>query len=90
MEETLFSLNNLKSMEVIDFNKGKKLGFIADVKIDCDDNKILSIIIPEEKTSWFGKTEDIEISWENVVKVGMDIILVKVENDNKYDMDKYM
>lgn len=90
MEETLFSLNNLKSMEVIDFNKGKKLGFIVDVKIDCDDNKILSIIIPEEKTSWFGKTEDIEIPWENVVKVGMDIILVKVEKDNKYDIDKYM
>lgn len=90
MEEILFSLNNLKSMEVIDFNKGKKLGFIVDVKIDCDDNKILSIIIPEEKTSWFGKSEDIEIPWENVVKVGIDIILVKVEKDNKYDMDKYM
>ena len=90
MEETLFSLNNLKNMEVIDFNKGKKLGFIADVKIDCDDNKILSIIIPEEKTSWFGKAEDIEIHWENVVKVGVDVILVRIEKDSKYDIDKYM
>ncbi|MDO4534788.1 MAG: YlmC/YmxH family sporulation protein [Clostridium perfringens] len=90
MEETLFSLNNLRNMEVIDFNKGKKLGFIVDVKIDCDDNKILSILIPEEKTSWFGKAEDIEIPWENVIKVGIDVILVRVEKDNKYDMDKYM
>ncbi len=90
MEETLFSLNNLRNMEVIDFNKGKKLGFIVDVKIDCDDNKILSIIIPEEKTSWFGKAEDIEIPWENVIKVGIDVILVRIEKDNKYDIDKYM
>ncbi len=90
MEETLFSLNNLRSMEVIDFNKGRKLGHIIDVKIDCDLNKILSIIIPEEKTSWFGKTSDIEILWENVIKVGLDVILVKVEKDNKYDIDKYM
>ena len=90
MEEMLFSLNNLRSMEVIDFNKGKKLGHIIDVKIDSDLNKILSIIIQEEKTSWFGKSEDIEILWENVIKVGIDVILVKVENDNRYDVDKYM
>ena len=90
MEEMLFSLNNLRSMEVIDFNKGKKLGHIIDVKIDSDLNKILSIIIQEEKTSWFGKSEDIEILWENVIKVGIDVILVKVENDNKYDVEKYM
>lgn len=90
MEEMLFSLNNLRSMEVIDFNKGKKLGHIIDVKIDSDLNKILSIIIPEEKTSWFGKSEDIEILWENVIKVGIDVVLVKVENDNRYDVDKYM
>ena len=78
MEEMLFSLNNLRSMEVIDFNKGKKLGHIIDVKIDSDLNKILSIIIPEEKTSWFVKSEDIEIIWEKVIKVGIDVILVKL------------
>ena len=44
MEEMLFSLNNLRSMAVIDFNKGKKLGHIIDVKIDSDLYKILSIL----------------------------------------------
>ena len=32
MEENLFSLNNLRAMEVIDVSEGKKLGLIADVK----------------------------------------------------------
>lgn len=90
MEETLFSLNNLRAMEVIDIAQGKKLGYISDVKIDCDDNRILSIIIPEEKTSWFAKTEDVEILWGDVVKVGQDVILVNGINNSNTNFDKYM
>lgn len=90
MEETLFSLNNLRAMEVIDIKEGKKLGYITDVKIDCDNNRILSIIIPEEKTSWFGKTDDIEIPWQDVVKVGLDVILVDIKESITKEIDKYV
>lgn len=91
MEETLFSLNNLRSMEVIDVKQGKKLGFISDVKIDCDENRILSIIIPEEKSSWFSKSEDIEIAWSDVSIVGIDVILVNANLDSiTEDEKKYM
>lgn len=75
-EEQLFSLKELRSLEVIDINEGRKLGFIIDVKIDCDDYKILSLVMPMEKNSWFAKQEVIEIDWEYVVKVGADCILV--------------
>lgn len=75
-EEQLFSLKELRSLEVIDINEGRKLGFIIDVKLDCDDYKILSLIMPTEKNSWFAKQEVIEIDWEYVVKVGVDCILV--------------
>lgn len=90
MEETLFSLNNLRAMEVIDITQGKKLGYISDVKIDCDDNRILSIIIPEEKSSWFAKSEDVEILWGDVVKVGQDVILVNGEIKANTEFEKYM
>lgn len=90
MEETLFSLNNLRAMEVIDIKEGKKLGYITDVKIDCDNNRILSIIIPEEKTSWFGKADDIEIPWQDVAKVGLDVILVDVKESITKEIDKYV
>ncbi|MGL5634886.1 MAG: YlmC/YmxH family sporulation protein [Sarcina sp.] len=79
MEERLFSLKDLKNLEVIDINEGRKLGYIIDVKLDCDDCKVLSIIIPVEKSSWFGKQEVIEINWEDVLKVGVECILVNLK-----------
>lgn len=90
MEESLFSLNNLKAMEVIDISEGKRLGLISDVKIDCDDNRILSIIIPGEKTSFFSKSEDIEIDWSDVYKVGADVILIDSRGKNILDVQKYI
>lgn len=90
MEESLFSLNNLRAMEVIDINEGKRLGLIGDVKIDCDDNRILSIIIPGEKISFFSKSEDIEIDWDDVYKVGTDVILIDSKGKNILDVQKYI
>lgn len=90
MEESLFSLNNLRSMEVIDISEGKRIGSISDVKIDCDDNRILSIIIPGEKTSFFSKSEDIEIDWSDVYKVGADFILIDSRGKNILDVQKYI
>ena len=90
MEENLFCLNNLRAMEVIDVSEGKKLGLISDVKIDCDDNRILSIIIPGEKTSFFSKSEDIEIEWSDVYKVGVDVILIDSKGKNILDVQKYI
>lgn len=75
-EKSLHSLGNLRSMEIIDINTGAKLGFIKDLKIDCDESKIISIILPSHRTSWFGKNDDIEIPWENVKKIGVDVVLV--------------
>lgn len=76
MEGTLFSIQNMKTMEVIDVSSGARIGYIKDFKIDCDNHKIISIILPPSTISWFGKSNDIEIPWEKVKKVGIDIILV--------------
>lgn len=77
----LYSINNLKPMEVIDINTGSRLGYIRDLVVDCDEYKIISLIIPREKTSWFSKKNDIEIKWEDIVKIGTDVILVKIDEN---------
>ena len=85
METTMYSINNLKSMEIIDIKLGVKLGFAKDIKINCDENRIESILIPMQKSSFFGKMELIEIPWEDIIKIGLDVVLVdtkgKLEND---------
>ncbi|OAA82698.1 YlmC/YmxH family sporulation protein [Clostridium ljungdahlii] len=82
LEGDLFSLTNLRNMEIIDINTGAKLGFIKDLKINCEEHKIISIILPSQtfKISLFGKNEDIEIPWGNVKKIGVDVILVDGKN----------
>ncbi|MBU3158576.1 YlmC/YmxH family sporulation protein [Clostridium frigoris] len=76
MENLMFAINNLRQMEIIDINSGSKMGYIKDLKVDCDDYKIISILMPTQKSSWFNKNNSIEIPWEKVKKVGIDVILV--------------
>lgn len=76
----MYAINSLKMMEVIDINSGSKLGYIKDLKIDCDVYRVISIVLPShEKSGWFNKSSDIEIPWENIRKIGVDVILVDGE-----------
>jgi YlmC/YmxH family sporulation protein len=80
MEMSMHSINNLRMMEVIDIITGAKLGYIRDIKIDCDEHKIVSLLLPFQKVSWFSKMDSIEIPWSKVKKVGVDVILVEADN----------
>lgn len=79
MENSMYSINNLRTMEVIDLNTGTKIGFIRDLKVDCSEYKIVSLIIPSQKINWFSKSDAIEIPWDKVKKIGVDVILVEAE-----------
>jgi YlmC/YmxH family sporulation protein len=76
MEVSMHSIGNIRSMEVIDITTGVKLGFIKDFKIDCENYKIISILLPNQKISWFSKNDSIEIPWSKVTKIGIDVILI--------------
>ncbi|MCR1935457.1 YlmC/YmxH family sporulation protein [Clostridium tepidum] len=78
----LYSIENLKNMEIIDINTGSKMGYIKDLIIDCDSYKILSIILPTQKVGFFNKKEDLEIEWDRIYKIGTDVILVNGDNYN--------
>lgn len=81
MELELHSLNAMRNMEVIDILTGTKIGFIKDFKINCDDNKIISLILPGEIKTWFGKEDEKEILWKDIIKIGTDVILVNTKDE---------
>ena len=71
--------SELKMKDVVDLARGKKLGYVEDVEIDADEGKIKAIIIPENKNpilNFLSKRHDIIIDWENIEKIGEDVILV--------------
>ena len=73
------SINDLKAKEVINISDGARLGFVSDVEIDLSDGRLVSIMVegPYRLMGLFGKTADIVIKWENIKKIGNDIIVIE-------------
>lgn len=70
--------------DVINISDGKRLGNIGDIEIDIDTGKICSIIISKQTRMLgiFGKDIEIIVPWEEVMKIGEDVILVRVNPVN--------
>ena len=57
-------------------NTGKKLGIIIDVILDLSGN-IKSLILEEKHLKRFSGHEEYQIEWNQISKIGDDIILIK-------------
>lgn len=78
---------DLRQKEVVNIIDGKRLGYVYDIEMDINDGRVDSIIIPGESKflGLFGKNNDYIIPWSNIIKIGMDIILVEMnEQSSKY------
>ncbi len=74
-------VGELQKKEVIDISTGKRLGFVFDVEVDIENGTIGALIVPERNRflGIFGKYEEHIISYQSIVKVGDDIILVDLQ-----------
>ena len=78
----MLKISELKMREVINVIDGKRMGEIKDIEIDLERGKVRSIILPStggKVFRLFSKGEDLVIPWENIVKLGVDVILVEVQ-----------
>ncbi|MCK8823710.1 YlmC/YmxH family sporulation protein [Fuchsiella alkaliacetigena] len=82
----MIKTSELKQKEVINVNNGERLGLIRDIELDLKAGKIESIIVPGEKKVWsfFAKDNDLIIAWDQVEKIGEDVVLV-----NLYDLKEF-
>lgn len=77
--------SELKLKDVIDINRGKKLGFIDDVDIELENGKVKAFIVPTYQNkllSFFSKKQDFVINWDEIKKIGEDVILVDLKTNN--------
>lgn len=70
-------LSELQEKKIISITTGRNIGTIIDVEIN--DNGSVNYFIIEVGRSLFNinKESDIKVSWEDITKVGEDVILVK-------------
>ena len=74
----------LKSKQVVNVIDGKQLGHINDIVINSNNARIVGLIVPGYKSKFglFKNTENLFIPYQNICKIGDDVILVEVYNQN--------
>ncbi|MBQ3114884.1 MAG: YlmC/YmxH family sporulation protein [Clostridia bacterium] len=70
--------SELKNKEVINVSTGERLGFVCDIEFDNETGKIKSIVLPPSKNKLFSFSKENEtvILWNEIKKIGNDIIIV--------------
>ena len=74
----MVKISELKQREVISINDGRRLGIAYDIEIDMEEGKIDALVIPGtgRVLGLFSKESDIVVNWENIKKIGTDVILI--------------
>jgi YlmC/YmxH family sporulation protein len=75
----MLKVSEFQIKDVVNVSDGKRLGNIDDIEINLDTGKIESIIIGGvgRVLGFFGKDEEVVIPWQNILKIGEDVILVR-------------
>ena len=71
----------LTEKEVINCKDGKRLGYVADIEIEIPTGKVCKLFVPGpgKFCGCFGKGVEYEICWNQIVRIGEEIILVDIE-----------
>ena len=75
--------SDLRYKEVIDVHTGYRLGYICDAEFDEAQGRFISIVTPGRAKFFglFGREDDVVLSWDSIVRVGSDIILVEPKGE---------
>jgi len=78
----MLKASDLTQKEVINIADGKRIGLITDLEVDLKKGKINAVIIPDSGRfmGLFGKEHEFEISWDQIKKIGEDVILVEIKS----------
>jgi len=84
-------VSDLRLLDVVNVKDGRRLGPIKDLDLDLERGVVKGIIVPGPSKSWGlfggGKTEDYIIPWDRVKKIGVDVILVDVNDLPEFNIE---
>ena len=75
-------ISDLQKKDVININDGTQIGNIVDVKINEISGKLEALVIERSSFSFniFSQKGEIDIRFEQIQKIGEDVIIVRLEN----------
>ena len=73
-------LSELQNKNLVNVSNGKNIGNIIDVNIDDQSGNIKSFIIESKGSilTFLNKDNDMEVKWNDIQKIGEDVILVNM------------
>lgn len=79
-------ISDFQTKDVINIVDGKKLGQISDLELDMRQGRIESIVVPSSLKLFglFGNATEVIIPWKNIIKIGVDVVLVKLDDARPY------
>ena len=83
------NFSELKSKEVVRLQDGKKIGYIEDLVIDENSNRIVAFKIPKPG-KMFKKSEYFEVEVSQIEKIGENVILICDSALDKYEHSEKM
>ncbi|MCE7794689.1 YlmC/YmxH family sporulation protein [Salipaludibacillus sp. CUR1] len=76
----MLNMSELQSKDIVNLSDGKLLGHLTDIDIDLERGRVNSIVIGGGRMkNLFQKDEETVVPWKNIVKIGSDVILVRLE-----------
>ncbi len=72
--------SELRMKDVINVVDGRRLGLIGDLELDLEKGRVTSVVVPgiSRFLGLFGRDRDTVIEWEQIQKIGQDVILVEM------------
>lgn len=76
----MVKISELQAKDVVSITDGKRLGQIGDLDIDLENGVIRAVIVPGggRFLGMFGNAQDYVIPWNQIVKIGADVVLVEL------------
>ncbi len=78
----MLKTSELRLKDVVNVVDGRRLGTIGDFDLDLEAGQIKSFVISGQGRllGFFSKDRDTLVRWQQVEKIGEDVVLVRVEN----------
>ena len=81
MNNKQYSFQEIAARRVINMADGKELGHVCDM-IFTAVGRVMGLVVPGKKSFFksFTNSDNIFIPWNNIIKIGSDVILVELIN----------
>ncbi|MFC4387325.1 YlmC/YmxH family sporulation protein [Gracilibacillus marinus] len=78
----MITLSSMQMKDIVYIEDGTKIGHLTDIEINVEYGRIVSLIVATQSKvlGFFGEEREVIIPWENVMRIGQDVILVKKTN----------